>query len=111
MYVTDSPLLLSVFYAPEKYSVFFKDLVFEVFNSYDNINFFINRKHPYTFNGRVHNEEQSNLIAKKMPAFLMNHNIPYTEIDSDVDIRSVVFEHLIKNHRDDEYQKNKKIRK
>ncbi len=34
---TDSPLLLSVFYAPEKYSVFFKDLVFEVFNSYDNI--------------------------------------------------------------------------
>ena len=108
--ITDAPLLLSVFYAPEQYPVYFKDLVFEIFNSYDNINFFINRKHPYSFNGRIHNEEKSDLISKKMKAFLINHNIVYTEINSIDDIKAKVFEPIMKNHRDLEYQKNKKIR-
>ena len=34
--ITDSPLLLSVFYAPENYPYYFKDLVFEIFHSYEN---------------------------------------------------------------------------
>jgi adenylate kinase family enzyme len=108
--VTDAPLLHSVFYAPEKYPVYFKDLVFEIFHSYENINFLINRKHPYSFNGRIHSEEKSDLIAKKLPAFLMNHNIPYIEIDSDEDVKEKIFKYLMENHRDLEYQKNKKIR-
>jgi nicotinamide riboside kinase len=109
--ITDAPLLHSAFYAPENYPVYFKDLVFEIFNSYDNINFLIKRRHPYSFNGRLHNEEKSDLVAKKLPAFLINHNITYTEIYSDEDIRKKIFEPLMANHRDLEYQKNKKIRK
>ncbi len=108
--ITDAPLLHSVFYAPENYPVFFKELVFEIFHSYDNINFFIHRKHPYSYNGRIHNEERSDLIAKKLPIFLMNHNIPFIEINSTDNIQEVVFDFIMKNHRDDNYQKNKKIR-
>ncbi len=108
--ITDAPLLHSVFYAPENYPVYFKDLVFEIFNSYDNINFFINRKHPYSFNGRIHSQEKSDLIAKRLPAFLINHNVPFTEINSDDDIGVKIFEPIMKNQRDIEYQLNKKIR-
>ncbi len=107
---TDAPLLLSVFYSPENYPVYFKELVFEIFNSYDNINFFINRKHPYSFNGRIHNEERSDLISKRMKAFLINHNIPYVEINSTDDLAEKVFNPIVQNHRDLNYQKNKKIR-
>jgi nicotinamide riboside kinase len=109
--ITDCPLLLSPFYAPDDYPVYFKDLVFEVFNSYDNINFLVKRRHPYSFNGRIHSEEKSNLIAKKLPAFLINHNITYIEIYSDDDIRKKIFDYVMENHRDLEYQQNKKIRK
>lgn len=108
--LTDAPLLLSVFYAPEKYPIYFKDLVFEIFHSYDNINFLINRKHPYSFNGRIHSEEKSDLIAKKLPAFLINNNIPFIEIDSNVNIKKVLFDYIINEKRDLEYQKYKKIR-
>lgn len=109
--ITDAPLLHSAFYAPDNYPVYFNDLVFEIFNSYDNINFLIKRRHPYSFNGRLQNEEKSDLIAKKLPSFLINHNVTYTEIYSDDDIRKKIFEPLMDNHRDLAYQKNKKIRK
>jgi nicotinamide riboside kinase len=109
--VTDAPLLLSPFYAPDNYPVYFKELVFEIFNSYDNINYLVKRRHPYSFNSRIHSEEKSNLIAKKLPAFLINHNITYKEIYSDADIKTQIFDDLMANHRDLDYEKNKKIRK
>lgn len=109
--VTDAPLLHSVFYAPEKYPVFFKDLVFEIFKTYDNVNFLINRKHPYSYNGRIHNEQKSDLIAKKLPAFLINHNVPFIEIDSTDDVRTKVFNYIMEEHRVADYSKNKKVRK
>lgn len=108
--VTDAPLIHSAFYAPKDYPLYFTDLVFEIFNSYDNVNFFINRKHPYSFSGRVHSEEKSDIIAQKLSAFLINHNIPYIEINSDDDIERVVFDNIIANHRDVNYHSTKRVR-
>ena len=109
--ITDSPLLLSVFYAPENYPYYFKDLVFEIFHSYENINYFVKRNHPYSYRGRVHDEEKSNIINKKMQAFLINNNIPFTELESTDDLDKLILNDLILNQRDEDYQKNKKIRK
>lgn len=108
--VTDAPLIHSAFYAPDDYPLYFKNLVFEIFNSYDNVNFFINRNHPYSYNGRIHSEEKSNLISKKLPLFLINNNIPFIEINSDDDIEKIVFDLIMKDHRDLSYQQIKKIR-
>lgn len=108
--ITDAPLLHSVFYAPQNYPSYFKDLVFEIYHSYDNVNFLINRSHKYSFNSRIHSEDESLLIAKKMPVFLMNHNIPFIEINSDDDIKEKVFDYILNNHRVDNYQNYKKIR-
>lgn len=107
--VTDGPLLNNVFYAPKKYPVFFKELVFEVFNSYDNINFFIKRSHSYSHQGRIHNEQESIKIHNQMYNFLINHNISFIEINSTDEINDV-FEMIMEYHRISDYEENKKKR-
>lgn len=108
--ITDAPLLHSVFYAPENYHVYFKDLVFEIFNGYDNINYFINRNHPYSHQGRIHDEQKSNLISKQMKNFLINHSIPFTEILSTDDVEDIIFPKIILDHRVPHYLENKRKR-
>lgn len=108
--ITDAPLLHSVFYAPKDYPAYFKDLVFEIYHSYDNVNFLIKRNHTYSFNSRVHSEEQSDLIAKRLPAFLINHNIPFIEVNSTDDIKEHIFDFIVEKHRVKDYSINKKVR-
>lgn len=108
--VTDAPLLHSVFYEPDNYPAFFKELVFEIFNGYDNINYFINRNHPYSHQGRIHDEEKSNLISKKMKLFLINHNVPFSEISSTDDLSITILKDILANHRVPNYLENKKQR-
>lgn len=108
--ITDAPLLHSVFYAPENYPIFFNDLVFEIFNSYDNINYFINRNHKYSHQGRVHDEKSSNIITKKLKTFLINHNISFKEINSTDNLEEVVLNDLLTLHREENYQIIKKKR-
>lgn len=107
--VTDAPLLLSSFFAPQNYPIFFKELVFEIFNSYDNINFFINRKHPYSHQGRIHNEEQSLLANNKLKLFLINNNIQFYEINSTDNLLDFPLKTIFSNRVLD-YQLNKKNR-
>lgn len=85
--------------------------MFEIFNEYDNINFFINRKHSYSHQGRIHDEKTSDLISKKLRTFLINHNIKFVEINSTDDLRGILFDQLMLNHRIVNYQQTKKIRK
>lgn len=108
--ITDAPLLHSVFYAPKNYHIFFKDLVFEIFNGYENINFFINRNHPYSHQGRIHDEKKSDLISKQMKNFLINYNVPFTEILSTEDVEEKIFSTLMKEHRVENYLINKRKR-
>jgi len=107
--ITDAPLLNNVFYAPKKYPVFFKELVFEIFNSYDNVNFFVRRTHPYSHQGRIHNEKESDKITNQMYAFLINYNVPFIEINSTDDIMDV-YEMLMEYHRVSNYEQTKKKR-
>lgn len=78
--ITDAPILFSSFYAPENYPQSFHDVCLDFFNMYDNINIFIHRSHEYNMLGRVHDEQQSDLIADKMINYLINNNIKYVDI-------------------------------
>jgi len=45
--ITDSPILLGLVYTPEDYlRGTYKEMVIELFNSYNNVNFFIDRVKP-----------------------------------------------------------------
>jgi ABC-type oligopeptide transport system ATPase subunit len=43
--ITDSPLPLPVFYQPQNYLPSFEQMVFEQFHRYNNLNYFLKRKH------------------------------------------------------------------
>jgi adenylate kinase family enzyme len=82
--VTDSPLPLTIIYThDEKIVGPLTDLVMAIFDSYDNINFFINRTKPYNPKGRNQTEEESDAISVRIKELYSKLNIPYTEIDGD----------------------------
>lgn len=81
--ISDSPLLLGIHYATNYKLESFEKLVVELFNSYDNINFFINRKKKYNPAGRFQTEEQAIEIDYKIKELLWYLDIPFIEIDGD----------------------------
>ena len=84
--VTDSPLLLSILYNQTPIlGENFNQLVYDVFNSYNNINYLIRRTKPYNPSGRMQTEEESNALAQPMVDLLTNWNVPYSNIPGDID--------------------------
>lgn len=82
--ITDSPLLLPLFYDRENKvrKKTFSDFVEEDFHQHNNINYLLQRRHSFESVGRRHTEEQSLRIEIEMKEFLKEHNIEYTEVDS-----------------------------
>ena len=63
--VTDSPILLSIFYdknSPDSFKPFVKDL----FDTYNNINIWVERDKPYNPSGRFQTEEESDALSIEM---------------------------------------------
>lgn len=84
--ITDSPLLLSIFY--NKYDVLgdsFNQTVLNVFNSYNNKVYFIERVKDYNPVGRMQTEEESNEIGKELKNLLKKYNIKYNTVSGDLD--------------------------
>ena len=80
--VTDSPLPLTIIYTKdEKIVKPLTELVMAIYDSYDNINFFINRVKPYNPKGRNQTAEESDAISIKIKELYNKLNIPFTEID------------------------------
>lgn len=96
--ITDSPLLLGVFYQKQnniKVAVAFANLVLEMFKEQNNLNFFINRTKPYNPNGRNHTEEESKTIDDRIKKFLNVHQIPYHEITSNEDSVEILLSQVL----------------
>lgn len=80
--ITDSPLPLTIIYThDELIKKPLTDLVMAVYNSYDNINFFINRVKPYNPKGRNQTAEESDALSAEIKNLYQQFNIPYTEIN------------------------------
>jgi len=93
--IMDSPLILNLSYMPKNYYKSFKNLSLELFESYDNINFFINRVNPYCEIGRLETEDESNKISLDIKNLLNKYD--YKEINGDSDAIKKIFNE-IKNH-------------
>jgi len=81
--ITDSPIIQGLMYAPKEYFSSFPLLVRELFDSFDNVNIFINRVKDYRNYGRVHTEEESDAISNKILDFLDSNQISYTKVRGD----------------------------
>ncbi len=81
--ITDSPILLSAIYKPEIYPKTFIPFVLDIFNYYNNINFFIRRIKPYNPIGRNQTEDEAKLIDDKIYNFLHKKNIDFLTVLGD----------------------------
>ena len=80
--ITDSPLPLTVFYEPKEHSQHFEPMVLEKFNTYKNINFLLKRVSDFENFGRIHSEQESDIISNQMQKFLEFNKIEYTELEA-----------------------------
>jgi hypothetical protein len=83
--ITDSPLPLNIAYTPAGYPESFEPFVWEVFNSYNNINIFLVRKKKYVNVGRNQSEEQARDLDNIVRSLLDVNGIPYYVIEADKD--------------------------
>lgn len=88
--VVDSPLILCIVYNnDEKLGHDFDETVWNMFNSYDNRNYLLTRKHTYENEGRFQNEEESLEVRKQLVNALDSMNISYhiatsSELDCEI---------------------------
>lgn len=86
--IMESPILLSNVYFNEL-SIYsekiFKDFVLDLFNKYNNINFYLKRSSVKEFSttGRIHSEYESKLIDLNILRYLESNSINFYKIDID----------------------------
>ena len=93
--ITDSPILLSVVYKQELSSDIFKQFVLEEFNSYNNMNFFLNRSKQYNKVGRNQNEQEAKRLDKEIIKVLDKHNINYFVVGGDFTAQNRIVESIL----------------
>lgn len=81
--ITDSPLILSAFYAPRDYPQSFETFAIDFYRHYDNQLFYLERAHRYSSQGRLHMEAEADEIAKRMLDYLRRHDLSFERILSD----------------------------
>jgi len=86
--ITDSPLLLSLYYGLND-SKEFRDLVRVKWNDFDNINFYIHRTKGYNPVGRNQNEDEAKQISSKILEILKEEEIMFYTIDSNTDVEKI----------------------
>lgn len=97
--VSDSPLLLSIHYVTPNYlPVTFSNLVYELWDTYENINYRIRRVKPYSRIGRSQTFDEAKKIDEDIQCMLDSKGIPYTDIDGDTDAAFHILGDLVKNH-------------
>ena len=78
--ITDSPLLLSIYYNKTK-SNYFEDLIVEQYNKFNNMLYILKRDNiEFKQEGRIQNEEESKHIDMEVKNILDRNNISYIEI-------------------------------
>ena len=91
--IVDSPLLLSNIYGTinDSISNTFKKLVTETFNSYNNINFFIERNTNvnYQESGRVQSEDEAKEIDEKIKQYLIKSKVKFEPLYNE-DLNSIL---------------------
>lgn len=79
--ITDSPLLLSLYYSTGTVSnIYFHPFVLDHFHSFDNTNYYLKRIKKYNESGRYQNEDKAKEIDFNILNILKMSNIKYEEL-------------------------------
>ena len=86
--ITDSPLLLSLVYNPDKelFGKDFENLVVNLSKSFnERLNYFINRVKPYNENGRLQTEAEANELSLIIKQIFINNDEKLFDVDGDLE--------------------------
>lgn len=84
--ITDSPLPLGIIYNTNPaLGRPFNEVILNVFNTYDNVNFFIKRDKVYNPKGRSQIEAESDALAEDILHMLDYHHIDYDVVEGNLD--------------------------
>lgn len=96
--ISDSPLMLGIIYARNYRGLStYEPFVHQLFKSYNNLNFFINRVKPYSPIGRNQTEGESDIVAKEIRNLLIKYEIPFINFNGDDDAPSKIFKVIKRN--------------
>jgi len=96
--VSDSPLLLGLNYAPVDYlPKTLNPLIWELWNSYENYNFFMLRTPEYSTLGRPQTFTEAILLDEAIRSTLVEKSIPFTEIYNSEKAPEIIFSYLFPN--------------
>lgn len=85
--ITDSPIILGLFYWNDENkdkTLYYKKLIFEIFNEKNNLNIYVRRKKAYNPIGRNQTEDEAKELDNKIGSFLSDNKLPYTTVDGTV---------------------------
>jgi len=106
--VTDSPLCLASYYLRQIHDPqvitdvkSFDNIVRNLIDSFDNMNFFLNRKKKYNPKGRFQTEEESDKIAIELWDFFTynkdcNYTVSMEKLDGTAETRDLIVEKVLK---------------
>ncbi len=77
--ITDSPVILIILYN-KLLSTKFDDLIMEIFNSFDNLNYFIVRKKKYMRKGRLQTLEEALELDKLTESLLSSNKVEFSTV-------------------------------
>lgn len=92
--ITDSPLPLALYYGRDYHLQTFDAMISELFDSYENINYFVNRRKAYNPAGRFQNEMEAIAADRAIKALLKKKGWPYIEVDGDERIVETILHDL-----------------
>lgn len=94
--VMDGPLPNAALYVQGKYFDHFEPLVMEVFSSYDNVNFFLERdpSRQYQVAGRNETSQRAEEMCRRTLEFLDRYRVEYRRVPISADTAGVLFEML-----------------
>lgn len=78
--ITDSPLLLSAYYAGNDYPESFYNLVCDLHDKYYSLNYFVERRKAYSQVGRVQTEEEALEVDRGLKSLLNRYGVQYKNV-------------------------------
>jgi hypothetical protein len=94
--IMDGPLPNAVLYLKADYFPSFEPLVMEVFASYDNVNFFLDRNPDFIYqtHGRKESSKEAEQLSLRSLQLLERHSVPYSRVSVDHQLPGALFQML-----------------
>lgn len=105
--VTDSPLLLNaLFNSSETLGDNFNKVVFDCFNTFNNISYMLIRTTPYNPVGRIHSEEESAALEVPLVELLNKRNVEFKYVSSNIGGYDTIVTEVLETLKGDNYANN-----